>query len=202
MSEERRLVEAARGGDRAAVEELIGRHLSAVRAFVRLNAGPRLRQREAQSDLVQSVCREILENLGRLEWQGEAAFRAWLFQTARSKIVDRARYWGTRKRAAEREVRLDRDESASSLLGSYATFCTPSQEAILHEEQERIERAFAKLSPSHRRVVTLARIAGLPHKEIAEQLGMKENAVRQLLFRALAHLALLLDRERGTGAKS
>ncbi len=206
MDEEQRLVEAARAGDRCAVDDLMRRHVSALRAFVRLNAGAKLTQREAHSDLVQSICREILQNLGGVEWQGSAAFRAWLFQTARSKIIDRARFWESQKRTPAREVALADDSDANDvdnvvardLLGHYATFCTPSQDAILHEEQERIERAFAELPESYREVISLARIAGLPHKEIATRMGKNENAVRQLLFRALAHLALLLDPQQGS----
>jgi RNA polymerase sigma-70 factor (ECF subfamily) len=199
----RQLVEAARAGDRRAVEGLLARHLSSLRAFVRLNSGRRLREREAQSDLVQTVCREILERASDFEYRDEPSFRAWLYQTARRKIIDRARFWKSEKRTPSREVPFDaRRNSASGaaapalppLSACYATFCTPSREAMVHEEEARIEAAFAKLPPDHRKVITLARLAGLPHKEIAAQMNRNENAVRQLLFRALANLAVQLDR--------
>jgi RNA polymerase sigma-70 factor (subfamily 1) len=180
------------------VEGLLERHLSGLRAFVRLNAGPALRAREAQSDLVQSVCREVLEGLDQFEYRGDAAFKLWLFQTARRKIIDRARYWRRDKRALAREVALDpsprrNQSSGHNLLHQYATFCTPSQEAILHEEQARIEQAFAKLSPEHRKVITLARIVGLSHREIGERMRRNEAAARQLLHRALAQLSKHLE---------
>jgi RNA polymerase sigma-70 factor (subfamily 1) len=185
-------------GKRPEIERLLERHLSGLRAFVRLNAGPVLRAREGQSDLVQSVCREVLEGVGNFEYRGDSAFKLWLFQTARRKIIDRARYWRRDKRAVGREVALDphpkkNQSSGNSLLQEYATFCTPSQEAILHEEQGRIERAFAKLSPEHRKVITFARIVGLSHREIGEQMNRNEAAARQLLHRALAQLSKHLD---------
>jgi DNA-directed RNA polymerase specialized sigma24 family protein len=44
--------------------------------------------------------------------------------------------------------------------------------------------------PEHyREVIALARIAELPHREIAAQLGKTEEATRILLYRALAALA-------------
>ena len=62
-------------GDAAAIEQLIQEHLPGLRAFVRLNAGATLRAREAQSDLVQSVCREVLEGREGFEYRGDAAFK-------------------------------------------------------------------------------------------------------------------------------
>lgn len=207
-TESRRLVEAAGAGDRRAVDTLLARHLTALRAFVRLNAGRRLREREACSDLVQTVCREVLQGAAGFEYRGEAAFRAWLYQTARRKIIDRARFWRSERRTPRREVELDAParggsgEGEAGLLGCYATFCSPSRDAMAREEQERIEEAFAKLPPDQRKVISLARIAGLPHKEIAAQMDRNENAVRQLLFRALANLAVRLDRASAAGPAS
>jgi DNA-directed RNA polymerase specialized sigma24 family protein len=42
-------------------------------------------------------------------------------------------------------------------------------------------------------VISLARIVGLSHAEIAKEMGRSEGAVRTLLSRALARLATLLD---------
>ena len=50
-------------------------HLDDLRAFVRLKIDPRLRVRESGSDLVQSICREVLEDgvTGLLAPPGDAA---------------------------------------------------------------------------------------------------------------------------------
>ena len=56
----RRLVLAAQDGDAGAREELLLKHMDRLRAFVRLRSDQRLRLRESESDLVQSVCGEIL----------------------------------------------------------------------------------------------------------------------------------------------
>ena len=75
-------------GDRRAVQQLLERHLPSLRAYVRLRAGAVIPRHESGSDLVQSVCRDVLENLDRFRYPGEAAFRAWLYATALRKIAD------------------------------------------------------------------------------------------------------------------
>jgi RNA polymerase sigma factor (sigma-70 family) len=57
-----------------------------------------------------------------------------------------------------------------------------------------MERAFDLLSDDHREVITLSRIVGLSHAEIAAELGRSEGAVRVLLSRALVAYVDALDR--------
>jgi RNA polymerase sigma-70 factor (ECF subfamily) len=184
------LVNRLAGGDAAAVEPLLERHLPGLRAWVRLHGGA-LRAQESSSDVCQSVCREVLENLGRFQYGGEGAFRHWLYTTAIRKIRNKQKYWLAQKRDAGREVSPVASMSGSDdrLVDAYASICTPSQDAIAREEIERVEAAFEELSDDHREVILMARIAGLGHAEIAERMGRNEGAVRALLFRAMAQLA-------------
>jgi len=193
------LVDRATAGDELALDELLERHLPALRAFVRLRCGPALRARESVSDIVQSVCREVLGELDRFEWRGEAGFRAWLYLASARKIADRAEHWRAGKRDAAREVPLERSGAASDapLLEVYRTVCTPSAAAAGRELMERIELAFEQLGEDDREVIALARIAGLSHAEIGERLGCSEVAARKRLFRALALLSDALGRGAG-----
>ena len=93
MTEADDLMRKATSGDGAAMDRLLERHLPALRAFVRLRAGPAVAEHESNSDLVQSVCREVLEGAGAFEYRGEAAFKSWLFTTALRKIVEKDRYY-------------------------------------------------------------------------------------------------------------
>jgi RNA polymerase sigma-70 factor (ECF subfamily) len=188
-----RLAERAAAGDRAALDELVVRHVDALRAFVRLRVGPELRVRESSSDLVQSVCREILQEAQRFQHPSEGAFKSWLFTTALRKIADRAEHWRALKREAGRDERLPSQADDGALLGFYRSISTPSQHAVAAEERERIERAFEKLTEEQREVIVLARVAGLSRAEIAAQTGRSEGAVRVLLHRSLARLSDLLD---------
>jgi RNA polymerase sigma-70 factor (ECF subfamily) len=191
----RALLERARGGDPAAVEALMQSNLPGLRAFIRLRSGQLLRAKESVSDLVQSVCREVLQDLPGAQVENEAAFRGWLYTAAHRKILDRRKYWEREMRDAAREQPLEGapGERERGLLASYGALATPSRHAEVKEEVARIERAFEQLSEEHREVITLARIAGLTHGEIAERMGKSEEAVRQLLARARARLARLLS---------
>ncbi len=155
---------------------------------MRLKAGPALRARESQSDLVQSVCREALEDLSRIECADEDAFRGWLMQVALHKILGRANYHRAQRRDPGREAK----GGAPSVLEAYAGFCTPSRDAMVEEETRRIEAAFDRLPENYRDVILASCIEGRSHRELAERWGKSEEALRQLLTRARARLGMLL----------
>jgi RNA polymerase sigma-70 factor (ECF subfamily) len=150
--------------------------------------------RESSADLVQSVCREVIQDLDRFSFASEAAFRHWLYTTAERKILDRARYWRRAKRDAGREVDLGKCEVGfeERLLESYGSLCTPSRDAIAREQLARVERAFERLPEDYRQVVLLSRIVGLSQAEIAQEMGRSIDSVRNLLFRAMARMTSLL----------
>jgi RNA polymerase sigma-70 factor (ECF subfamily) len=199
-SDPRTLVDSASRGDAAAVEELLARYLPGLNAFVRLRAGPLLRARESSSDLVQSVCREVLEHVDRFQYRSEGLFKQWLFTTAARKIADRCDYVKAQRRDVRKEVALDAaPASAASTDGGLAEACrslvTPSRELIAREEVVATERALLELADDHREVILLARVVGLSAKEIGETMNRSESAVRSLLHRALAELCALVERD-------
>src|SRR5262245_6985429 len=111
MSDDSRvLAERAARGDEHAVGEILERHLPALRFYVRVKASPALLEREHESDIVQSVCLELLEHAASFEFRGEAAFRQWLFTAALRKLVEKDRYWNAGKRDAKRLAGVDRDD--------------------------------------------------------------------------------------------
>ncbi len=185
-NESRALVQRASQGDRPAIDELLARHLPGLRAFIRLRAGPVVRRHESESDLAQSVCREVLAHVDRFQYGDEAGFRCWLYTTALRKISDRGDYWAARKRDVRRVT------SDAALAESYRTFSTPSQHAMKREEIERVELAFDRLGDEQREVVALAHLTGMSRGDIARHLGKSEGAVRTMLSRALAQLAEVL----------
>lgn len=193
-----KMVESASRGDAAAVDDLLERYLPGLHGFVRLRAGGRLLDRESTSDLVQSVCREVLQHIDRFQHGGEVGFKYWLYRTAERKIADRYEYYRAAKRDLDREVTGGAPGSGrtgpDALLDCYRSFCTPSGQAIVNEELERIEKAFAALGDDQREVILLSRMIGLPRSEVAAKMGRSEGSVRMLLSRALAAFAEQLDR--------
>ena len=187
------LAERAAQGDQQAVERLLELHLPSVRAYVRAHMGKQLRARESSSDIVQSVCRELLTHQERFRYPSESAFVAWLFTTARRKISNRARDFGRQKRDVDREIASTNNLDLGSLTAAYTRSNSPSQQAIRLEEIAQLEAGLDRLSPEHREVLTLAHLAGLSRSEIATQTGQTEDAVRAMLRRAMARLAIYLE---------
>lgn len=189
-----KLVAAATRGDEPAVTELLERSLPRLHAFVRLRMGAQIRAREDSFDLVQSVCRIVLEDLDGFEYRGERQFDAWLFTAALNKLRERGRFVGRERRDPKRERPLDVESSRV-----YASMMTPSQVAIGAEAVDRLEAAFDRLPDDYREVITLSRVVRLSHAEIAAQMGRSPNATRTLLGRALARLGDELEHGKQNG---
>lgn len=180
------LVDRAARGDATAVESLLQHHLPGLRAYIRLKAGPQLLALESSSDLAQSVCRDLLQNLDRFRFPGEGGFRKWLFTTALRKIADRYEYYRAGKRDIARDASTAGDDA---VLEACRGFYTPSGQAAAREELARLQTVLQALAEDHREVIVLSRLVGLSHAEIAAEMGRSEVAVRKLLSRALAELA-------------
>lgn len=184
------LVQEASRGDRQALEGLLQRYLPELRAFLRLRTGPRLRARETPDDLAQSVCREVLGQLSQFDYRSEQSFKHWLFTAALHKVQDKGRFYAAERRDAGREWGPVDDPQ---LLSGYASLLSPSRVAIGREDIARVERAFDELPDDYREVITLHRLVGLGHEEIAARMGRSVEASRVLLHRALARLGRLLE---------
>lgn len=182
------------------IEELMVAHLAPLTAFIRVRTGPALGMRESISDLVQSTCREILENTDR-ELGDDGEFRAWLYITAERKIKDKARFWNAARRAKDREGPVFSDGQA--LLSCYQRFAAPSADAAMADEIARVESSLQALPEDYRDIILLHFIVGLTHEEIGQRLDRSAVACRKLLSRALARLAqnLMDEDEKRTGGK-
>lgn len=181
------LVAAAQNGDSDAMEQLLARHLGDLRAFVRAKSSKVIRQQESCSDLVQTVCREVLGGIQGYEWRGEGSFRHWLFRVALNKIHNRADFYAAERRNPAREER-----NVDQLRDAYQSMCGPSQHAIAAEAVAKFEESLDQLTPDHREVILMSRMIGMSHGEIAEQLGIEPVTVRTRLARALSKLAKVM----------
>jgi RNA polymerase sigma-70 factor (ECF subfamily) len=184
------LVAAAKQKTPGAVEQLLVRNLPGLEAFVRLRMGPVLRGLLTAPDLVQSVCREVLEDLGAFEFRGEAPFRHWLFVRAENKLREKHRYHGAEKRD---HSKLSALPDATTAFSAYQTLCTPSKDLEVRETMRAVEAAFDQLPDDYREAITLHKLCGLSHAEIAERMQRSEGAVRNLVYRGISRLALLVD---------
>lgn len=194
-----RLIEDATRGDESALSSLLARHLPDLNVYVRLRLSQKLRGVEDTIDIVQSVCRDVLQNAQGFRYEGEAQFRTWLFNSAVRKILDKAEHWGAAKRNWDRNRSLDATSTRdglryeSEIVTSFRKVCSPSHVAMGREMMDRIETAFASLTEDKQEVILLAKVVGMSRTQIAEHMGRTEAAIRNLLPRALSELAELAD---------
>ena len=197
------LLEQASQGDKQALDLVLQDHLPALLAYIRRKIDPVIRDHESCADIVQSVCREVIEHQEDFEYRGRVAFRAWLFKTALNKLIDRKRYYMAEKRNARREIHITNFSCSSRIEAMYSVLFSPSQAASAKEDVERLEVAFNLLSEDHQKVIHCSRYLGMSQAEIAEKMDRTVPAVRTLLHRALGRLGLLMHRaEKGTELKA
>ena len=84
-------------------------------------------------------------------------------------------------------------ESRLSLLAGYRQLATPSRDVATAEAIAAIERAFDALPEDWQEAISLHRLGGLTHAEVAALMGKSEGAVRNLVYRGLGRLAMALD---------
>jgi RNA polymerase sigma-70 factor (ECF subfamily) len=82
------LIEQARQGDEAALNELLKRHSQRLLESIRGELGERLRQRLESQDVMQQVYLDALDSIDRFVDRGHDSFFAWLKRIALNRICD------------------------------------------------------------------------------------------------------------------
>src|SRR6516162_2773254 len=108
-AETARLLEQARAGDQAALNELFGRNRARLRRMVELRLDRRLQSRIDASDVVQEAYVDAVRRLDEYLRQANYPLFLWLRQIVGERLLKLHRYHlGTRMRDAELEVSIYR----------------------------------------------------------------------------------------------
>jgi RNA polymerase sigma factor (sigma-70 family) len=157
-------------GDAAALATLYRRHADGLFAFLQQYARDRMVAEEILQDTLLAVWRSAHLYAGR------SGVRTWMFGIARRQAHNRLRIQEPRK------LPLD------DLAGWADPAPGPAEWAIASAQRAAIADAFAVLAPHHREMLALAFAARLPHREIAEVLGVPVGTVKSRLHHARAAL--------------
>jgi RNA polymerase sigma-70 factor (ECF subfamily) len=174
----RKLVDAAKGGDRSALEELYLIHFDRIYSYLHVTVG----NRHDAEDLTTQTFLKMLESIGRFRW-GSAPFSAWLFRIAHNLAMDHfraARRWQPEEEVPEPEP----DESTSAEAGALQAIGRKSMLALIDD-----------LSGEQQQVLTLKFVFGFSNGEAATILGKTEGAVKSLQHRALVTLHKKLEED-------
>src|SRR4030095_12254437 len=165
---ERLLIEAAQR-DPARFAEFYENNFDRIYAFI----ARRVRDRNEAEDVTSEVFHQALAGLSRFEWRG-VPFAAWLYKIASNAIIDRA------KRDAREQQSPELLERAGDLNPQVI------EEEVTH--RAHLFQLVDRLPLNQRRVIDMRFAEGKSIREIAEELGRSEGAIKQLQFRALQNL--------------
>jgi RNA polymerase sigma-70 factor (ECF subfamily) len=190
-TDDRPLVEAARGGDGRALEELIARHQARVFRF----SLKMCRRNEDAEDVLQETLLAAARTIK--DYRGEASLSTWLYTIARSFCIKKRR---RSKFAPEHVVSLASADAQPAL-----EVADPSRlpDEALHEREiaAALGDAVAALAPGYREVLVLRDMEGLPAAEVAQVMGLKVEAVKSRLHRARAQVRRALAPLLGVDGK-
>ncbi len=137
---------------------------------------------EHAEDVAAETWVQVVRGLPRFTGD-EAAWRAWLFTTARRRLLDQARL---RKRHPTEPL----DEVSSAEIPR-----TPDAEQLAMENMatEAAMSLLSQLPQQQAEVILLRVVAGLDTEVVADMLGRSPGAVRVAAHRGLRKLATLLS---------
>jgi RNA polymerase sigma-70 factor, ECF subfamily len=166
-TDERLRIEAAQR-DPARFGELYEEHFYRVYAYI----ARRVADRHMAEDLTADVFREALAGIAKFEWRG-APFGAWLLRIASRAVADHFKRLGRETGSPADELEHPHSAEIERL-------------AMLFELVDRLPEAQFRVI--HMRFVEQKSI-----REIAEELGRSEGAVKQLQLRALESLRAQME---------
>jgi RNA polymerase sigma-70 factor, ECF subfamily len=165
------LVERARAGDRAAMEELLAGVAPSIRRFAL-----RMCRSEADADdVLQDALLSMATHLDSFE--GRSSLPSWAFALTRSACARRRR--GKKNQPAEGDDVLWFQAAAGP---------GPEDRAVSQQTAEIVGRALDQLPDDYREVLLLRDAEGLTAPEAALALGVSVDALKSRLHRARAAL--------------
>lgn len=183
------LLEGMRRGDNAAYESFVRQYTGRAVAVARRL----LRNEDDARDAVQDAFLQVFRSIE--SFRGDANISTWLH-----RVVVNAALMKLRSASRRPETSLDELLPVFDEDGHHAD---PSQtaplsaEAMVDRQQQRalVRACIAQLPDQYRAIITLRDFEELDTSEVADLLGITENAVKIRLHRARQALATLLRRQ-------
>jgi RNA polymerase sigma-70 factor (ECF subfamily) len=174
-----RLIRAAAGGDRDAMERLLVRAQEVAYRFSLLVCG----HPEDAEDVMQDALVKTYRYVSRIK--EPEAFRTWLYRTVRNAcLMKRRRRVGEPSHLVSVEQGASDDEGEAGPIDVEDHGRSADQRMIDAWVGERLRRALDALPPSYRVIVVLREMEGLSTREVATITGISEANVKTRLHRA------------------
>lgn len=197
--EERRLIEALRGGDEAAFTTLI-REYGATMLRVALMY---VSTRAVAEEVVQDAWIGVFNGIDRFE--GRSSVKTWIFRILTNTAKTRAQREGRSvpfsgiSAADDEGGAVDPDrflgdgERFPGHWGAPPRRWGPDERLLSAEAQRVVEEAIAKLPPAQAAVIRMRDVEGLDSEEVRNALDVSETNQRVLLHRARSKVRQALE---------
>jgi RNA polymerase sigma-70 factor (ECF subfamily) len=188
------LIERAKTGDSAAMNDLFARHRDRLRRMVQMRLDCRLQGRIDASDVIQDAFLEASRRLEEYLREPTMPLFLWLrFLVGERLLIVHRHHFDAQMRDARRDVSIYRGslpEASSAALAAQLLGhqISPSEAAVRAERMLRLQEAINALEPLDREVLSLRHFEHLSRKETAEALGIEEAAAAKRYIRALKRL--------------
>ncbi|MFC1652588.1 RNA polymerase sigma factor [Planctomycetota bacterium] len=189
------LVALAKEGDESALNQLCSVYGERIRRIIRLRLDRKLRPKLDSVDVVQDALMQALGGLQGFTYQNEGDFLRWLSKIAENRLRDMLDKFHADKRDVRKEIPFKKEDRSTEggFKGAAEPMRTTTPSVIMRKKEalDRLEQALDALKPEYKEIIVLKKIEGLSHTDIAQRLGKNTGAVRMLLARAVAALALI-----------
>ena len=184
----------ARRGDNSALGQLLESIEDRLRRRARRRWPKRLHGLLHTSDVLQTTYLNVVRSIDSFRGDDAESFAAWVARVLENNLRDKARFFERSKRRDPSTNRYgNRSGDGEDVHERVADEQSPSQQVMQFEHLHLMSRAFDKLDDAQRNVLMLRLIEGREYAAIAREMGRSEGAVRMLVSRARASLALELD---------
>jgi RNA polymerase sigma-70 factor (ECF subfamily) len=179
-----RLIRACLDGDTAAFGILVRRHQDRLYHTVyRL-----VENAEDAQDVVQEAFLHAYQSLD--SFKGDSLFFTWLYRIAVNTAISLRR-----KRRVVLSIDAGRNGEPGVEPMDPSEVTQPGHDLEQQEQELRIQRALARLSPEHRAVLVMKDMEGQKYETMAEVLQVPIGTIRSRLHRARLELRELLEQE-------
>jgi RNA polymerase sigma factor (sigma-70 family) len=183
--DESELILRTRQGDTEAYDDLVRRFQERIYATIyHMTAN-----HEDANDLAQETFIKAYQAIAT--FKGDSSFFTWIYRIAVNRTINFLKQRRNKNNLSLNDLDLNAEHDPD--LVALVSEKTPRRDAGLAELQEKLNTAMQRLSETHRLVVTLHDVQGLPHEEIAQIMGCNVGTVRSRLFYARQQMQAYLS---------
>ena len=169
-------------GDRSAISQLIDRHSTRVRDYIRMM----VRDRDVADDILQETLIKVVRVIDEGRYADTGKFLSWVLRIAHNQVID---YFRSQKGSRT----VSEAEAGYNVLGTLRFAERTVEDRMVDEQIEADVRRLSDCLPEEQREVVVMRYyAGMSFQEIAEQTEVSINTALGRMRYALINLRKMI----------